>query len=223
MIVSSDRTTRQVDHVPHADPVGDFPQFSRGWPRRSGPPNDRRGAFPSRAASAARANPAARRSRPAPPRSRLFPGERVGPYFRPECLANTARHKVIPARHRHINQFGSGDRYLGNLLGAPLLYAMPVDSSRSCSLLVVKNHHRDRSSQHHPRARAAESAFQSSVIARRHHIEFTEDIFAIEPTLSPRRAPRPVRHPDVRVIRFGRSLPPPDLTARVTCPEICAN
>jgi hypothetical protein len=27
MIVSSDRTTRQVDQVPHADPVGDFPQF----------------------------------------------------------------------------------------------------------------------------------------------------------------------------------------------------
>src|SRR5271156_4274419 len=27
MIVSSDRTTRQVDHVPHADPVGDFPQL----------------------------------------------------------------------------------------------------------------------------------------------------------------------------------------------------
>jgi hypothetical protein len=34
---------------------------------------------------------------------------------------------------------------------------MPVDSSRSCSLFVVKNHHRDPSSQHHPRARAAES------------------------------------------------------------------
>ena len=27
MVVSSDRTTRQVDHVPHADPVGDLPQF----------------------------------------------------------------------------------------------------------------------------------------------------------------------------------------------------
>ena len=27
MIVLSDRTTRQVDQVPHADPVGDFPQF----------------------------------------------------------------------------------------------------------------------------------------------------------------------------------------------------
>jgi hypothetical protein len=27
MIVSSDRTTRQVDQVPHADPVGDFLQF----------------------------------------------------------------------------------------------------------------------------------------------------------------------------------------------------
>ena len=27
MILSSDRTTRQVDQVPHADPVGDFPQF----------------------------------------------------------------------------------------------------------------------------------------------------------------------------------------------------
>ena len=27
MIVSSDWTTRQVDQVPHADPVGDFPQF----------------------------------------------------------------------------------------------------------------------------------------------------------------------------------------------------
>jgi hypothetical protein len=27
MIVSSDRTTRQVNEVPHADPVGDFPQF----------------------------------------------------------------------------------------------------------------------------------------------------------------------------------------------------
>ena len=26
-IVSSDRTTRQVDQVPRADPVGDFPQF----------------------------------------------------------------------------------------------------------------------------------------------------------------------------------------------------
>ena len=26
-IVSSDRTTRQVDQVPHADPVGDFLQF----------------------------------------------------------------------------------------------------------------------------------------------------------------------------------------------------
>ena len=34
--------------------------------------------------------------------------------------------------------------------GATLLYVVPVDSSRSCSLLVVKNHHRDRSSQHHP-------------------------------------------------------------------------
>jgi hypothetical protein len=30
MIVSSDRTTRQVDQVPHADPVGDFPQFRAG-------------------------------------------------------------------------------------------------------------------------------------------------------------------------------------------------
>jgi hypothetical protein len=37
---------------------------------------------------------------------------------------------------------------------------MPVGSSRSCSLLVVKNHHRDLSSQHHPRARVAESACQ---------------------------------------------------------------
>jgi hypothetical protein len=27
MIVSSDRTTRQVDQVPHADAFGDFPQF----------------------------------------------------------------------------------------------------------------------------------------------------------------------------------------------------
>jgi hypothetical protein len=27
MVVSSDWTTPQVDHVPHADPVGDFPQF----------------------------------------------------------------------------------------------------------------------------------------------------------------------------------------------------
>jgi hypothetical protein len=27
MIVSSDWTTRQVDQVPHAGPVGDFPQF----------------------------------------------------------------------------------------------------------------------------------------------------------------------------------------------------
>ena len=27
MIVLSDRTTRQVDQVPHADPVGDFAQF----------------------------------------------------------------------------------------------------------------------------------------------------------------------------------------------------
>jgi hypothetical protein len=27
MIVSSDRKTRQVDQVAHADPVGDFPQF----------------------------------------------------------------------------------------------------------------------------------------------------------------------------------------------------
>jgi hypothetical protein len=27
--------------------------------------------------------------------------------------------------------------------GATLLYAMPVDPSRSCSLFVVKNHHRD--------------------------------------------------------------------------------
>ena len=27
VIVSSDWTTRQVDQVPHADPVGDFPQF----------------------------------------------------------------------------------------------------------------------------------------------------------------------------------------------------
>jgi hypothetical protein len=35
---------------------------------------------------------------------------------------------------------------------------MPVDPSRSCSLLVVKNHHRDWSSQHHPRARVAERA-----------------------------------------------------------------
>jgi hypothetical protein len=26
-IVSSDRATRQVDQVPHVDPVGDFPQF----------------------------------------------------------------------------------------------------------------------------------------------------------------------------------------------------
>ena len=41
---------------------------------------------------------------------------------------------------------------------ATLLYVMPVGPSRSCSLLVVKNHHRDRSSQHRPRARAAESA-----------------------------------------------------------------
>jgi hypothetical protein len=27
MIMSSDRATRQIDQVPHADPVGDFPQF----------------------------------------------------------------------------------------------------------------------------------------------------------------------------------------------------
>ena len=27
LIVSSDRTTRQVDQVPHADAFGDFPQF----------------------------------------------------------------------------------------------------------------------------------------------------------------------------------------------------
>ncbi len=27
MIVSSDRTTRQVDQLPHAEAVGDFPQF----------------------------------------------------------------------------------------------------------------------------------------------------------------------------------------------------
>ena len=27
MIVSSDRTIRQIDQVPHADPVGDFTQF----------------------------------------------------------------------------------------------------------------------------------------------------------------------------------------------------
>jgi hypothetical protein len=47
--------------------------------------------------------------------------------------------------------------------GATVLYVIPVDSSRSCSLLVVKNHHRDRSSQHHPRARVAESACHLSL------------------------------------------------------------
>ena len=36
----------------------------------------------------------------------------------------TTRHAVIPARHRHINQFGSGDRHLGNLLGV-YLYCTP--------------------------------------------------------------------------------------------------
>jgi hypothetical protein len=41
---------------------------------------------------------------------------------------------------------------------ATLLYVVPVGPSRSCSLLVVKNHHCDWSSQHRPRARAAESA-----------------------------------------------------------------
>jgi hypothetical protein len=45
---------------------------------------------------------------------------------------------------------------------ATLLYAMPVDSSKSCPLLVVKNRHRARLSQHHPRARVGEIAFQSS-------------------------------------------------------------
>jgi hypothetical protein len=45
--------------------------------------------------------------------------------------------------------------------GATLLYVVPVDSSRSCSLFVVKNHHRDRSSQHHQPARVAEIACQS--------------------------------------------------------------
>jgi hypothetical protein len=40
--------------------------------------------------------------------------------------------------------------------GVTLLYAIPVASSRSRSLLVVENHHRDWSSQHRPRARVAE-------------------------------------------------------------------
>jgi hypothetical protein len=42
--------------------------------------------------------------------------------------------------------------------GYTLLYAMPVDLSTSCPVPVVKNHHRDRSSQHHLRAAVAESA-----------------------------------------------------------------
>jgi hypothetical protein len=45
------------------------------------------------------------------------------------CLANTARHAVMPARHRHINQFGSGDRHLGNLLGEQL-YCTPCQQIR---------------------------------------------------------------------------------------------
>jgi hypothetical protein len=42
--------------------------------------------------------------------------------------------------------------------GGSLPCAMPVDSSRSCCLVVVENHYRYLLSQHHPRARAAEHA-----------------------------------------------------------------
>jgi hypothetical protein len=61
--------------------------------------------------------------------------------------------------------------------GATLLHAIPVDSSRSCSLCVVKNHHRDRSSQHYPRARVVESACHFSLSLwpnRNPHLAATE-------------------------------------------------
>ncbi len=53
-----------------------------------------------------------------------------------------------------------------------LLHTMPVDSSRSCSLVVVENHHRDQLSQHHPRAGVAESAcpFSLSLVIQQMHL-----------------------------------------------------
>ena len=62
-------------------------------------------------------------------------------------LANTARHAVVPASQRQINQFRSSDRHGKSPVGYyDILYAMPEDSSRSVDLLVFKNQHRDRSS-----------------------------------------------------------------------------
>jgi hypothetical protein len=138
MIVSSDRTTRQVDYVPHADPVGDFPQ-SRAAGReetahqtiaaelvhpvlpalgaQTQPLEDPGQLLRDRGFSLAKAN-----------RTNSSFSLVLQPVLEPllavenslaqqECLANTARHAVISARYRHINQFRSGDRHLGNLLG----------------------------------------------------------------------------------------------------------
>ena len=62
-------------------------------------------------------------------------------------LANTARHAVVLASQRQIDQFRSSDRHGKSPVGYyDILYAMPEDSSRSVDLLVFKNQHRDRSS-----------------------------------------------------------------------------
>jgi hypothetical protein len=120
MIVSSDWTTRQVDQVPHADPVGDFPRFRAAGREDAAHQTIAAELFhPVLPALGAQTQPLEDPGQLLT-RSRLFPGERVGPNIRPECCASTARHTVIPPRHRHINQFGSGDRDLGNLLGVRL-------------------------------------------------------------------------------------------------------
>ena len=186
MIVLSDRTTRQADQVPHADPVGDFPQFRRGWPRRSGlcapiAAELFHPVLPCR--WGAQTQPL---EDPGQGSSEIeaFPGERVGPIFDQidvaqrkalhhtcaalvpcpagwpaaivDVIAATRSDTSVPQTHQPIWIGRSPSRKSPG--AAILLYVMPVGPSRSCSLLVVKNHHRDRPSQHRPRARAAESA-----------------------------------------------------------------
>jgi hypothetical protein len=56
-------------------------------------------------------------------------------------LANTARHAVVPACQRWINQLSSSDRHRESPGGPVGLCAMPVDPSMSFYLLVSKNHH----------------------------------------------------------------------------------
>jgi hypothetical protein len=64
-----------------------------------------------------------------------------------ERAANTARYAVIPPGKRDIDQLGSSDRHRESPGCLAVLYAMPVDPSRSISLPVAKNQRRNRLSR----------------------------------------------------------------------------